>query len=60
MAKITLHVTPVEAQLIRLALCTISIASVNFVKADRLQWEIGQAVALHELAQKNIKRTKRS
>ena len=60
MNKITMHISPAEAQLIRLALCSISISRSNFVKADRLQRTIGQAVEAHKLAQKNMERTKRA
>jgi hypothetical protein len=56
--KITLHLTHTQAELIRLALCNVSIASTDFVKADTLQRKIGQAAELHELDQKNIERTK--
>ena len=60
MHTITLHVTRTESKLLRLALCNMSTASSNFVKADRLQRKIGQAVELHGLTQKNVKRTKRA
>jgi hypothetical protein len=60
MSTITLQLTPAEAELIRLALCNISTASTDFVKADTLQRKIGQAVELHELAQKNMERIKKA
>lgn len=59
MTKITLQVTAAEVQLIRLALCNVSVASSNFVKADRLQQRIGQSAELHKLAQKNMKRIRK-
>jgi hypothetical protein len=56
MTKITLQLTTAEAKLLRLALCTISISSTHFVKADTLQREIGRALELHKLAQRNMER----
>lgn len=56
MTKITLHLTTAEAKLIRLALCTISTASTDVVKVNSLQQQIGRALELHELAQRNRER----